>query len=161
MENAILDNLIDFGITYLPAPDPRLSFTEIGQFEMNIWGLSKWKKIDFKEWPFAVPTTSLQIHNSLDMWPQSKKGRRIKYEFELLETALQTSRLGHSVLHCPDFIIKIHNECVLKEFKLERLPYPYPLKAMKPIKIFLISKKENTTIKSLEGKLAKFLRLLK
>ncbi|MGZ3771281.1 MAG: LysR family transcriptional regulator [Bdellovibrio sp.] len=165
MEKAILENLIDFGVTYLPSPNPRLTFTEIGQFEMKIWGLKKWKKIDFNEWPFAVPTTSFQIHSnehsSLDMWPQSKKERRIKYEFELLETALQTSRQGLSVLHCPDFIINIHNESVLKEFKLEHLPYPHPLKPMKPIKIFLISNKENNININLEGKLAKFLRSLK
>lgn len=165
IERAILDNLIDFGITYLPAPDPRLKFTEIGQFEMKIWGLDKWRKVHFEEWPFAVPTTSLHIHShkngSLDMWPQTKIKRRIKYEFELLETALQTSRQGQSVLYCPDLIVKIHNECVLKEFKLEHLPFPHPLKAPKPVKIFLVSNKENKIRNNLEGKLAKFLRSLK
>ncbi len=165
IEAAILDNLIDFGITYMPDPHSDLSFVEIGQFEMAIWGHLKWIDKPFKDWPFAVPTTSIQIHsiesNSLDMWPQTKQKRWAKYEFELLETALQTSRMGNSVIHCPDFIIKLHNRHLLKEFRLVKLPYPFSLKPMKPVKIFLVHKKGNDAVKLVEGKLAKFLRSLK
>lgn len=162
MESAILDNFIDFALTYLPAPNPHLDFTEIGHFEMGIWGTEKWSKRPFEEWPFAVPTTSVQVHsieyNLLDMWPKEKKSRFVKYEFELLETALQTSRAGASVLHCPDFIIKLHNRHLTKEFRLSRLSYPAPLRQVKPVKIFLVTKKANPLVKTLEGKLAKFLR---
>lgn len=164
MEKAILDNLVDFGITFIPAPDPRLSFIEVGEFEMAIWGLSKWSKVPFEDWPFAIPTTDLHIHsneyNSLDMWPQAKKKRRIKYEFELLETALQTTRQGCSVIHCPNFVVKLHNESVLKEYRLEKLPYPPGINSMKPIKIYLVSKKDSA-VTLLERKLAKFLRSLR
>jgi DNA-binding transcriptional LysR family regulator len=164
MESALIDKMIDYGLTYLPSPDPRLEFTEIGSFEMAIWGSEKWIKRPFKEWPFAVPTTSVQIHssdhNSLDMWPNQKMQRSVKYEFELLETALQTSRTGHSVLYCPDFIIKLQNQCVLKELRLERLPFPTPMKAIKAVKIYLVSRK-GTATKPLEGKFAKFFRSLK
>jgi len=165
MEAAVLDHVIDFALTYLPSPDPRLDFVEVGQFEMAIWGNEKWLKQDFADWPFAVPMTAVQIHSlehsSLDMWPQKQKVRRIKYKFELLETALQTSRLGHSVLHCPGFIVKIHNQQVRRDLQLTKLPYPSPHKKAKPVKVFLIAKKGNPSISLIEGKLAKFLRSLR
>ncbi len=165
IESAICDNVVDFALTYLPAPNPNLEFIEVGQFKMGIWGQAIWIKKSFEEWPFAVPTTSVQIHSidfvSLDMWPQNNFNRTVKYQFELLETALQTSRLGHSVLHCPDLIIKLQNMMVKKEFQLEQLPYPERFKPLKPVKIYLVAKKGNPLVTLIEGKLAKFLRSLK
>lgn len=164
IEEAILENTVDFGITYLPNPDPALEYVEIGSFEMAIFGKKSWEAVPFAEWPFAIPIAELKIHSSefdsLDMWPRSAPRRNVKHRLELLETALQTSALGLSVLHCPDFIVRLHNEKVKQSLQLVPLPFPSGYKKAKPIKIFLVSHKGSIGV-DLERKFAKFLRSLK
>lgn len=163
IEAAILEGKLECGLTYLPVPNPKLEFREIGQFNMSIWGIKdKWQKVPFDAWPFAVPTTTFLMHsttyNSLDMWPDAQKSRTIKYGFELLESALQVGRLGLSVIHCPDFIAIIHNRYVTSKYQFERLPYPESVKKIRPIRAYLVFKKGAELDKYLEGKLAKFFR---
>ncbi len=163
MEAAILDGTVDFGITYLPSPAPELEYREIGSFQMRIFGRDIWLKKSFKDWAFAIPTSEVKIHSaeidSLDMWPKNAPIRNIKYYFELLETALQTSRQGLSVLHCPDFIVRLQNEQVKTQLQLQILPLPVGYKQSKPTKIYLVARKGNSAL-NLEGKFAKFLRSL-
>lgn len=164
IEEFVLNETVDFGLTYLPMPNPKLNFIEVGHFEMAIWGLSKWKKQDFSDWPFAVPTTSLFLHtssyNSLDLWPNGVS-RNVKYGFELLETALQTSQQGLSVIHCPGFIVSLSNKYLQSKYKLEKLPFPKNIKKSKPSKVYLVTRKDQSFEINLEGKLAKFFRSLK
>jgi DNA-binding transcriptional LysR family regulator len=163
IEQGILNGIVDLGITYLPSPDPALEYREIGSFQMGIFGLKKWESRPFNEWPFAIPTTELRIHSSeidaLDIWPKQAPKRMIKYQFELLETALQTSRRGLSVLHCPEFIVPIHNEQVKPSLQLVQLKAPLGYKPPKPVKALLCGKKGSSFL-GLEGKFAKFMRSL-
>lgn len=161
IEDAVVEGLVVFGLTYLPSPRPQLDFIEVGHFEMGIFGLKKWEKLPFEEWPFAIPITEVRIatsgQNSLDMWPATLH-RTVKYEFEMLETALQTTRAGLSVLHAPSFIVDLHNRSIANEHKLVRLPPPKGYRALKKIKIFLVVKKGSEATKTMEGKFARFLR---
>lgn len=163
IEAAILSGQVHLGLTNLPAPDPLLEYREIGRFEMGIFGHKKWESIPFSDWPFAVPVTELRIHSSdveaLDMWPRFAPKRKIKYRFELLETALQTSRLGLSVLHCPDFIVRLHNQHSKPNFHLNTLAYPAGYKRLKSTRVYLVARKGAVPI-ALERKLAKFMRSL-
>ena len=151
LEEVILEGLCDFGITYLPKPHSKLQYTEIGSFKMGIFGNFKWNAANFQTWPFAVPVTEVKVHtladSSLDLWPTHSLQRKIKYRFELLETALQLSRHGRAVLHCPDFIVKLHNCDLRNSLQLSPLPKPagYPKQSAK--KIFLITKKSSGTTK--------------
>ena len=164
IEEAVADGLVEYGLTYLPSPRPQLDFIEVGHFEMGIFGLKKWQNHPFEEWPFAIPMTDIRIassdQNSLDMWPVTLV-RKIKYEFEMLETALQTTRNGLSVLHAPAFIAELHNRSMTTDHKLVRLPAPKGYRAPKKIKIFLVVKKGSSNVNLIEGKLAHFLRTLK
>lgn len=161
IEQSIISGLIDVGITYLPSPDPLLEYIEIGSFKMGIFGRRSWENINFSEWPFAIPTTELRTHSSdidsLDMWPKSAPKRNIKYQFELLETALQTSRKGFSVLHCPDFIVKLQNEQLKPSYQMVSLPRPSSYKGLNSIKVYLVGRKGGIDIK-LERKFAKYMR---
>lgn len=165
IEDAILDDVVEFGITYIPKANERLEFTEIGRFQMRIFGHPKWNEVPFEEWPFAIPITRLSIYaqeyQSLDLWPELPLKRFIKYQFELLETALSTSAIGLSVLHCPTFVVSLHNRLVKTEFHLEELTPPASYKAPPAISIYLVAKKGNTRTADLERKLAKLLRSLK
>jgi hypothetical protein len=163
IEQAVLDGTVSVGLTYIPSPDPSLDYIEIGSFSMKIFGKEKWEKKDFSQWPFAIPTTELKIYsseiNALDMWPNSSPKRLIKYQFELLETALQTSASGATVLHCPDFIVKLYNLRANQLFQLKELPMPAKYKESEPIKVYLVCRKGSCP-QNLEGKLAKFMRSL-
>ena len=156
----------DLGLTYLPSPHPKLNLIEIGRFQMGIYGIqsAKWETQPPSTWPFAVPITQMQIHSldyeSLDLWPKGKFVRKIKYQFELLETALQSTRLGLSVIHCPEFVAKLHNRTTSSQAQLSLLPYPTEVKARKPVKIYLVSRKGEPLPNRLEGKLSKFIRSL-
>jgi len=164
IEDAILAGIVDVGITFIPAPSQSLEYVEIGSFTIGIFGLKKWDQESFESWPFAIPTTELRIHSSdidaIDMWPRSAPSRHIKYRFELLETALQTSREGLSVLHCPSFIVDLHNMALKSSYQLLPLKQPPRYKQQKPTTVYLVFRK-GTDIGSLEGKLAKFMRSLK
>lgn len=164
IEEAILAGTVDLGITYLPSPHQSLEYVEIGSFTMGIFGQKKWEKYSFEEWPFAIPTTELRIHSSdvdsLDMWPKTGPRRKIKYRFELLETALQTSRQGLSVIHCPQFISHLQNDQTDSSLRLHSLKPPSQYKAPRPLKIYLVGHK-GAVPASLERKLAKLVRSLK
>lgn len=164
MEQSILAGTIDYGLTYLPSPDSALDYVEVGSFEMGLYGSKKWESLEFKEWPFAIPVTEVKIHSSefesLDMYSLQSPKRKIKYRFELLETALQSSSEGLSVIHCPDFISKLFNEKVKASYQLHRLSEPKGYKKNKIQKVYLVGKKGNVE-KELERKLAKFMRSLK
>ncbi len=163
IEASILSGEVNVGVTYIPSPDGALEYREIGSFTQGIYGHKKWSELPFSEWPFAIPTTELRIHSSdidsLDMWPSSAPSRIIKYKFELLETALQTARLGLSVLHCPDFIVSLQNEQVRTSHQLVKLPSPKGYKESKPTKVYLVGRKGELP-DTLERKLAKFMRSL-
>lgn len=100
IEEAISAGIVDYGLTYVPMPKDNLDFTEVGNFQMKIYGKKSWASVPFSEWPFAVPTTEVRIHsqstNSLDLWTDIKHPRLVRFKFELLETALQTSSKGIS-----------------------------------------------------------------
>jgi DNA-binding transcriptional LysR family regulator len=164
IEQAILDGIADLGLTYLPAPDAALEYREVGAFQMGIFGRKRWSEVSFENWPFAVPITELKIHSSnvdsLDLWPVKAPKRNIKYRFELLETALKTSASGLSVLHCPDFIIRLHNEQAKPSHQLSELQYPAGYKPSKPVKVYLVGRK-GAIDSIVERKLAKFIRALK
>lgn len=164
IESAILSGVVDLGITYIPSPENSLEYREIGIFTMGIYGHKKWSECPFSDLPFAIPTTELRIQSSdihsLDMWPQSAPKRKIKYKFELLETALQTAILGLSVIHCPDFVVALQNEQRQSAYQLIKLPFPPKYSKPKPIKIYLVGRK-GTIPDKLERKFAKFIRSLK
>lgn len=165
IEQAVLEGTVDVGLTYLAAPDPALEFVEIGSFEMGVYGRKEWASTPFDEWPFAVPTTELRVHtsdmDSLDMWPRNGPKRFIKYEFDLLETALQTSRNGLSVLHCPAFIVALHNEVTKSAYQLTSLEPPKSYKKQSRVKCFVFWRRSGLAAESsLGGKLAKFMRSL-
>jgi DNA-binding transcriptional LysR family regulator len=166
IEQAVLGGSVEAGLTYIPAPNPELEYVEVGSFEMAIFGNKKWQAKPFDQWPFAIPTTELRIHSSeiesMDMWPKTAPKRYVKYQFELLETALQTSRRGLSVLHCPDFIARLHNDEVKPSCHLSLLPKPQGYRASKPVKAYLVWRKgASITDSGIEGKLARFMRSIK
>lgn len=144
MEEALKHREIDIGITYVQLPEDELRYLKVGEFQMRLFGARSMLEKKFADLPFAVPIDGVHAPGvalrSLDGWPSDQFPRRIEYEFELLETALQICRLGRAVLYCPDFVVRLHNECVQSSYRLKEFPLPAKFKEKK-LSIYLVSRK--------------------
>jgi DNA-binding transcriptional LysR family regulator len=128
MEQALLTREADFGITYAPIPHPELEFLKICTVQKRIFA----KKGAFEGWefskiPFAAPTTPVPQSPSgvtnFDGWP-SKISRNLVYELEMLEATLELCRKGLVAVFTYDYIVRLQNEKLKPEFKLQALPFP-------------------------------------
>ena len=128
IEEAILNQTSDLGLTYAPVPHNELEFLKIGQFENGIFvRRGAFRNVAISLIPFAAPITAVSGSptgiTSLDGWP-SDIPRFVKYRFELLETGLETTRLGLSAIFCPDFVVPLQNVFALADPKEDK-----PMKA--------------------------------
>jgi DNA-binding transcriptional LysR family regulator len=125
LEEAILNNIIDVGITYLPIPKQGIEFIEVKKIRMNVFGVKKFKNTEVKDLPFVVPLSPREGTPSkvvgLDGWPDHKIPRKIHYRVTLMESALQLCRGGNAVAYLPEFVVEAHNRKVLPEFRLQEL----------------------------------------
>ena len=76
----------------------------------------------------------------LDGWPINGPQRRIRFEVDQLETALNITARGKGVLFCPSFVVRRYNELVRDQFQLEQLPYPRRMKSVKMV-IYLVRRR--------------------
>jgi DNA-binding transcriptional LysR family regulator len=137
IENALINREIDIGITYLPVPHEELDFLKVTTQELRIYGsASNFASTPFAELPFCVPIgpvagAALPVQG-LDGWPIDGPQRRIRFQVDQLETALNIASRGRGVLFCPPFVVKLYNELLKDAYQLEQLPDP---KGMKPVKM--------------------------
>lgn len=162
IEEALDLKEIDIGITYIPYPRETIEHIKVGTFISKIFGPKKLITIPFEKLPFAIPITpvnsSASSLRSLDGWPNSIY-RMVKYEFELLESAIQISRNGFAVLYCPSFIINFHNQKIDAQNKLIEFPLPKEV-SLEKIPIFLVKRRKDSE-SSVFKKIARFIRSLK
>lgn len=145
LEEQLAAGIIDIGVTYIPIPHADLEFIKIKEIEMGIFGLEKrFKKTNFSELPFAVPITPVQgtPHKvkGLDGWPDDRLPRKVQFQVELMETALELCRQGLAVAYLPKFIVELHNLQVKADFNLQALPHPSSIKLAKQ-GVYIIKRK--------------------
>lgn len=161
IEEALELREIDFGITYIPYPRESVEHIKVGTFISKIFGHKNLLTTPFEMLPFAIPVTPVNSVasqlRSLDGWPNSV-WRMIKYEFELLESAIQVARNGFAVLYCPSFIINFHNQKMDTQNQLTEFPFPKDV-SLEKIPIFLV-KRRNDPESSDFKKIARFIRSL-
>lgn len=162
LEEAVSNNLVDIGITYVPIPKANVDFTEVTKIKMGVFGLKKFKNLPINELPFAVPLFPLEGTPSkvigLDGWPDHKYQRKIKYRVTMMESAMELCRLGLCVAYLPTFVVELHNQNMLPEFKLAELESPISLKE-RAQSVFLVQGK-HTHEAALFKKIARALRSL-
>ena len=162
IEEALKARDIDVGITYLRLAEEKLTYLKVGEFRMRIFGHKSMKGRQFADLPFAVPidsvTTSAVSLRSLDGWPSEQYPRQVRFELELLETALQFSRIGKAVVYCPDFVAKLHNQALPNPLHLCEIAPPAGFKA-RNLSIYLVRRKAEDETKFIR-KLAKMARSL-
>lgn len=162
LEQAILDGVVDIGITYLPIPKSGIEFTEVTKVKMGVYGLKKMLNIPFDEIPFVVPTPGEGIPTKVtgqDGWPDHKFKRLIKYRVGMMESAMELCREGLCIAYLPSFVVEIHNQMILPEYRLVELPCPIPSKERQQ-GVFLVQRAHSNESK-LYRQIAKSLRTLK
>jgi DNA-binding transcriptional LysR family regulator len=152
LENSILDGVADVGITYAPIPHPELEFVKVGQIEYDVHA-TKNSFLDCKvsEIPFSVPITIFPESptgvKTLDNWP-SECERKVVFQFELLETALEVARFGKAAIFCPTFLIGLQNKTLLQKHRL----YPVKKNSLPKVKrsVYLVKRKSIPNSKGFE-----------
>ncbi len=127
LEQALIENEIDFGITYEPIPTQGIDILKIAKCKMGIFGNKKYTN-SITTAPFAAPVKPINSLISgikgLDGWPDEKIKRNIQFRVSMMETALQLCSNGNAIGFFPEFVIKSFNQSRKNELKLNELPAP-------------------------------------
>lgn len=164
LEKAIVEKIVDFGITYSPIPKAGVEFIELTKVRMGVFGvLKKYKDYKFTDLPFAIPLMPTEGTPSkvmgLDGWPDHKIARKVKFRVTLMESAMELCRRGHAVAYLPDFVVQLYNETSKSEFQLAEIPSPVNKKESLQ-SVFLVRPQQGLE-SSLERQVAKALRQLR
>lgn len=126
MEAAVSSGVVDYALTYNPIPSPGIDILKIQKIEMGIFGRKNLLQKELSELPFVVPVAPVEGSPSkvrgLDGWPDDRLPRLVKYQVELMESAMGLCRRGLAVAYLPKFVVSLHNEKVKAEFRLDEYP---------------------------------------
>lgn len=164
LEEAVVQEKVDIGITYVPVPKSGIEFIEVTKIKMGVFGIKdSLNENQFPELPFVIPllpadgTPSKVI--GLDGWPDHKFERKIKYRVTLMESALELCRSGRCVAYFPEFVVHLHNEQVRPSKQLVEFKAPISQKDRLQ-SVFLVQRKGSQD-SQLSRQIAKCLRSLK
>lgn len=162
MERVVSEGKADIGITYLPIPQLGVEFMEVGKIRMGVFGLEKFRKVEFKDLPFVIPILPLEGTPSkvigLDGWPDHKIERKVVFKVAMMESAMELCRRGRAVAYLPEFIVSLHNRDLIKDARLKELESPVSQRERLQ-SVHLISPK-GLTETELHRKIAKSIRAL-
>lgn len=147
LERYLVQGEIDYGLTYMPVPDPSLDFLKIGVIEMGVFTRQgAFKGVPQAELPFVVPIAPLQgvptKIRGLDGWPETAYRRKVLHQVTLMESALELCRQGRVAGYFPAFIAEEHNARVKPAYRLERRRTPYPGRVCQA-DVFLVKRKSD------------------
>ena len=126
IEDDVASRRVDFGITYEPVPMRGLEYLKIAKIKMGVFGRrAVFGKMKYSEWPFAAPNIPVEHAPSgvkgLDGWPDDKVPRLIRYQVDMMQSAMDLARRGLAVVHLPEFVARLHNEQANAANQLEEL----------------------------------------
>ena len=146
LEQALIDETIDIGITYVPIPKTQIDFAEVTKIKMGVFGTSKYKNSRPEDRPFVVPLYPMGGAPSkvvgLDGWPDHKYSRNVRFKVALMESAIQLCRQSACVAFLPKFIVDLHNQNAISEVKLFELDSPLSQKETQQ-SVFIMKRKSS------------------
>jgi len=163
LEEALILNKVDVGITYEPVPRRGIEYVKVKSLAMGVFKL----KDSFQDQtaltvPFVVPVSPLEGAPSgvrgRDGWPDEKFRRNVRYRVDLMITGLELVRQGLCAIFIPEFVAKLYNEGVPSKERIESLPLPKYMAAVKR-EVFIV-KRESTVEDVVVQQIAKALRTL-
>lgn len=164
LEQALTDDRIDIGITYVPVPKAGVDFMEVTKIKMGLFSRGDvFKNLEFSELPFVTPLlpaggTPSKVMG-LDGWPDHLFERKVKYRVTVMESAMELCRKGLCVAYLPEFVVHLHNEHAKAEYRLHEIKSPIPQKDRMQ-SVYLVDRKGSQET-ALHRQIAKCLRSLK
>jgi DNA-binding transcriptional LysR family regulator len=129
LEEALLLDRVDVGITYEPIPRPGIEYVGVTRLTMGAYARAgAFAGAAADALPFVVPATPLEGAPSgvrgRDGWPDERRPRQIRYRVDLMTTGLELVRQGLCGIFIPRFVAHLHNQAVRPELRLERRALP-------------------------------------
>ncbi len=126
IEEAIVTEQVDVGLTYVPMPRGELDHLPVTTFVMGVYGRNeRFASVPLADLPFCAPAITLRgsalAVRGLDGFPDERCPRKIVYAVDMMETALDLCRRGLGVAYLPSFVVTLHNRVVEPRFALEKL----------------------------------------
>lgn len=125
VEEKILSNELDFGVSFFPSPKVDIEYLKIGDL-----GFSAYARRDFNaqfqglDIPFVVPKTELPLnslnHKYRDGWPLNVS-RVAKYYANSISIAIDMAKQGKAAAYIPDFVANAENLKTSNERSLVRI----------------------------------------
>jgi DNA-binding transcriptional LysR family regulator len=151
IENALLQGVVDIGITSAPAPHAKLKFLPVGQSTLSLYKrVGSFRDQSYLEIPACTPISPVEG------WPLEAFGRKTQYRVGSIETALEICSLGLASGYFPDFLVQLYNLRVCDTLRLEPLALSKSLKP-KSMTLYLVRRKSDED-DTLARKLAKSIR---
>lgn len=155
LEEALILNKIDLGITYEPLPRPGVDYVKITRVKMGAYKVRGAGQV-----PFVAPVSPLEGTPSgvrgRDGWPEETFARVVRYRVDLMTTGLELVRQGLCAIFIPDFVARLYNETAAEKFQLEGLELPKKMTAV--TRDVFIAKRESTSETKAMKQIAKALR---
>lgn len=148
LEEALLAEEVDMGISYLAVPRGGLDHWEVGKVRMGVFAgktvaARALAGLKFAELPFVIPVSQVEGTPSkvrgLDGWPDDRIPRQVRFQVTLMETAMALTRSGLAAAYLPHFVVERHNRLVRAELQLQELASP--LRGAAPQPVFAIKRK--------------------
>jgi DNA-binding transcriptional LysR family regulator len=162
LEEALLLDKVDFGVTYEPMPRPGIEYTRVTRIEMGAFALhGRFRGQPLSSIPFVIPAKPLEgapsgVRGS-DAWPSGDEFKRMSvFRVDLMTTGIELVRQGLCAIFIPKFIARLHNRASSAEFKLSALPLPSSFGSVK--RDVYIVRRESTAESDAIKKTAKALR---
>lgn len=156
IENALVQNKIDFALSYLPVPHLDVEHREVTTIEMAVFGKRTFLKTPFEELPFTIPLSrvegAINRATGLDGWPDDKFKRKIHSKVVLMQTAIELVKAGAAIAYLPQFIARL-------AFNSDIVEIPSPKFKTQKQSVYLVMRSgENET--TFTKKMTSFLRSL-
>jgi DNA-binding transcriptional LysR family regulator len=167
LEEALLADEVDMGISYLAVPRAGLDHWEVGKVRMGVFGAKalvdrNYTAAKFAHLPFVIPVSQVEGTpnkvRGLDGWPDDRIPRSVRFRVTLMESAMSLARSGLAAAFLPHFVVERHNKLVRSELQLHEMQSP--LKGANPQSVFAIKRKTDGESPSWKA-LCRVLRALK
>lgn len=161
LEKAVAEGRVDFALTYEPIPYSGVEFLKVTEIKMFPYvQKGSFKNLSILDIPFAAPlkpvTGAPSGVKGLDGWPEHLFPRKIQFQVDMMESAMELTRQGQCAIFSPSFVIELHNSVVKSKFQLERREYPRGMKQIKK-PVYIVKRKNVPESKEIK-KVAKLLR---
>ena len=163
LEEALLLQKVDIGITYEPIPRPGIEYVKITSVEMKAYALKgAFSGTEILDIPFVAPASPLEGTPSgvrgRDAWPEERFKRKVRYRVDLMTTGIEMTQQGLCAIFIPRFVAQLHAESVRPGLQFEALELPKGWGAIR--RNVYVVKRESTPESHALKQIAKALRKL-